>query len=64
MIRIIIRQVNTGDVAFGGAPSAPVTFRTFDVSVPSVEVWLRQKMGDYITREVVGVELLDEEVQS
>lgn len=59
MIRIICREVHIADVALGGAPSAPITMKTFDVDLPELEEYLKPKEStSYNYCEVVGVELI------
>lgn len=65
MLRIIIRTTDAGTAAHLGGPGTQidVSFKTFDVSAPDVEDFLRQwnRPGSHIDRVVIGVEILDDE---
>lgn len=63
MLRFICRHVNTGDAAHVGAP-IDIRCRTF-TDVTALERWLRYDgeesyAKDHDTREVLGVELVEE----
>lgn len=58
MIRIVTREINIADAAHVGGP-VQETLRTFDVSLPDVEIWLRDN-SQWQWRRVIGIELLDE----
>jgi hypothetical protein len=64
MLRFIVRQVYVGHVVFaGGEPE--INHRTIDGDIMELENYLRYtdqaegKRPDYLTRELVGVELID-----
>jgi hypothetical protein len=56
MIRLILRDTDTGAAAHIGGPVDTI-WRTVDVDLPEVEAWLRETF-EWHSREVVGVELL------
>ena len=66
-LRIIVRQTDCGDAANVGG-DVHTSFRTFDIKAPEVEAWLCQheqvKGPNYITRQVVGVEVRGNEEPS
>lgn len=57
MIRIIVEHIELGLVV-GGAPHAPIAFKTVDVELPELEAYLRTPSG-YDRRRVIGAELLE-----
>ena len=59
MIRIIVRTDNAG-MAVNVGGSVETLWRTFDVSLPELEAFLRHPGGTqtYTHRQVTGVELL------
>jgi hypothetical protein len=61
MVRLILREVNPGAAINVGGPVL-VSHRTIDVDIPELERWLdepRVLLHDhYITREVIGVEII------
>lgn len=61
MIRVIVReQDRTGAVHAGG--DADTSFRTFVIEAPELEAWLSgPKPEGYITRQVMGVEVVPSE---
>lgn len=56
-MRFICRETDCAAAANVGGP-VNTTFRTF-VTADSVETWLRLDSGRYVTRECIGVELVD-----
>lgn len=56
MLRFIVREVNMCDAANAGGPVA-TTYRTFDLINTGLEDYLREDRGEWVRREVVGVEL-------
>jgi len=60
MIRIIVRHDNCGMAAnVGGAVFTE--FKTFDISAPEVEKYLKRDAGTYKQTQIVGVELVEPE---
>lgn len=60
MIRIVCKEL---DMYSAHMPegSAGVACKTFDVEAPELEKWLGAK-SEYVTRMIVGVEVLTKEV--
>mgnify|MGYP001580416093 CR=1 FL=1 len=63
MIRVIVRTVNSSMACNIGGPGAPVftSYRTFDIDVPELELFLREPANERwecIERCVVGAEIL------
>ena len=56
MIRIIVQTDNAGMAVHVGG-DVDTTFTTFDVTLPELEVFLRETV-DYTQRRVIGVEIL------
>ena len=57
MIRIIVRTDNAGMAANVGG-SVLTEMRTFDVDVPEVDAFLRERLDTYQHRQVIGIEVL------
>jgi hypothetical protein len=61
MLRVVVRTDDGGMAAnIGGAVHSEI--KTFDVEASALEVFLREKMGTYGQRQVVGVELIEKEI--
>ena len=58
MIRIIMRNVNFAEAANVGGP-VHETLKSFDVHLPDVEAWLREK-GPWFWRSTIGIEILED----
>lgn len=58
MLRIITREQDSNDAAHIGGETE-ITYRTFDAEAPEVEAWLRQKDLGYVSRTVIGIELVE-----
>lgn len=64
MIRVVVRRQDMAHVIHGGADGASVSFKTFDIEAPELERFLREeRIGQYETRDVMGVELLPPETK-
>lgn len=61
MIRILVRVDNACMAANVGG-SVETTFRTFDVDIPALEAFLRAEQGTYAHANVLGIELLDDDL--
>lgn len=60
MLRVIVRTDDAGMACnVGGAVNS--SFKTFDISAPEVEAFLRASQGTYGQRQVVGVEITDQQ---
>lgn len=57
MIRIIIRTDDAGMAANIGG-NVDTKYRTFDISAPEIEAFMREKLDSYSHRHFVGVELV------
>jgi len=60
MIRIICSESDSTAAAFD-AGLVRQTHKTFDVDLPEIEEWLRNKRNTYVERSVVGIEVIDGE---
>jgi len=58
MLRIIIRSQHLGAAAHIPDAKAETDFRTFDVSLPEIEKYLRPDQK-WTSREIIGVEILE-----
>ena len=58
MIRIIVSEADARMAANVGGP-VKVTYKTFDISAPVIEAWLKASTETYIERQFVGLEVLD-----
>ena len=59
MIRIICTEVDGNDAAHVGGP-VHTRYRTFDVSLPELEEWIRARgTNEFTSRNVTGIELLE-----
>ena len=56
MLRFIVRTADVCDAANAGAPVA-ITYQTFDLINTGLEDFLRENVGPWVKRELVGVEL-------
>lgn len=66
VIRIIVRNDDAGMAANVGGP-VHSTFKSFDVSLPELEVHLREPTREkwtYTERRVIGIELLPNTTES
>jgi len=61
MIRIVVR-VDNANMAANVGGSVETTFRTFDVDIPALEAFLRAAQGRYSHANVLGIELLDDDL--
>jgi len=59
MLRIIVRTDNA-DMAANVGGAVLSEFKTFEVSAPEIEAFLRQRMSGLSHRQVVGVEVTDD----
>jgi len=59
MIRLIVTRSDIGAAVNIGGPVFQ-EHKTFDVSLPEVEAWLREEQGTYERRRFVGIEIRDE----
>lgn len=57
MIRLIVRSTNVGAAANVGGP-VDIGFKTFDIEAPELESYLSINQA-YLSREVIGVELIE-----
>ena len=57
MIRVIVRTDNAGMAANVGG-SVETTFKTFDLELPDLELFLSEQLGTYGQRQVIGIERL------
>lgn len=55
MIRVVV-QTNDAGMAANVGGSVHTTIRTFDIEAPELEAYLREPMGTYAHRQVLGVE--------
>jgi len=64
MLRIIIRETDCSGAANVGGP-VHQNIKSFDVDLPEVEAYLLEYKGkgriEYLTREVIGVEIREVE---
>jgi hypothetical protein len=58
MLRVIVRETNVGAAANVGGP-VTTKVKTFDIDAPALEAHLREKLDEYISREAIGVEILN-----
>lgn len=58
MLRIIVRTDDASMAANVGG-NVHTTYCTLDVSAPEVETFMREKLGLYVERRIVGVEVID-----
>ncbi len=58
MIRLITRMVDIGAAANVGGP-VDSRFKTFDVLIPELEQYLKKNNCQYVSCEVIGVEVVD-----
>lgn len=56
MIRIIV-QTNDAGMAANIGGNVQIKHRIFDVDLPALEAFLREDVGTYAHRQVIGVEL-------
>lgn len=61
MIRLVMRQDDMGHAANAGGPIV-TEYKTFDVDIPQLELWLRENGGIYMQRQLAGIELLPSHV--
>lgn len=59
MIRVLCRQIDGSNMANVGGPLEE-SYRTFDIDFPQLEDWLRKSGESFLTRSVIGVEVLTE----
>jgi hypothetical protein len=61
MIRIIVQQVDCIDAANVGGPVS-VSFKTYEVESPKLEMFLREKVSALVQRRVVGAEVVERDI--
>ena len=57
MLRIIVREEDCTNIVHGGCSHPQIETKTFDVELPEVEAYLREKPSQYNYRSVLGVEV-------
>ena len=57
MIRIIVRETDSGEACNVPNGQTHLNFKTFDVELPEVEKYLSEKW-QYVSRQVIGVEVV------
>jgi hypothetical protein len=59
MIRVIV-QTDDADMAANVGGDVHTTLRSFDIDIPELEKFLREDIGKYAHRQVIGVEKLED----
>ncbi len=59
MIRVVVKTDGAGMAANVGG-SVYERIKSFDIYAPFLEEYLREKLGGYSHRQVVGVEVIEE----
>jgi len=59
-VRLIVRTVDVGAACNVGGP-VNVLYKSFDLHVPELESFLKKNQVKYVTSEVIGAELVEDD---